>query len=463
MAVTLQKAKKSDCRKIHEMQVKAFGPLLEKYQDFDTNPAAETAERIVQRFGQEFTDYYLIRLDNVDIGGVRICDFGEVCRLSPIFILPEFQGCGYAQQAMLLLEARYPQARQWKLDTILQEEKLCCLYEKMGYRKTGEYHKIKDSMDLVYYAKHIELKDIPAYGNWRVIRKIDKGWSSDQKYYIEDQNGKKLLLRIADAEGYESKRKEFAFIRKCSTLSFAMSQAIDLGLCARNRKVYMLLSWVQGEDLEDVLPGLPEIRQYRLGVQAGKILRSIHSLPVSPADIAAARDKKEDVRVKLARYEKCGHRVQQDQNAIEFVRKRMEKIGTLPPVYIHNDFHVGNLILTPSGDVGLIDFNRCKCADPYEEFYKIQSFDLEVSVPFSVGQIHGYFEGEPTADFWEINAVYVAFTSLNSIVWAEKFGEDEIRGMQRRCLAAFDDYDGFRTVIPKWYLENRHKYLNGKV
>lgn len=87
---------------------------------------------------------------------------------------------------------------------------------------------------------------------------------------------------------------------------------------------------------------------------------------------------------------------------------------------------------------------------------------VEVSVPFSFGQIHRYFEGEPTLDFWNINAVYVAYTSLNSIIWAEKFGEEEIRGMKRRFITAFDDYDKFNATIPKWYKFNSNKYMNIK-
>lgn len=151
--VTLRRAAEGDCPKIHEIQVKAFSALLEKYQDFETNPAAERVERIFQRFTQPYTHYYFILLEGRPIGALRVCDFGESCRLSPICILPEYQGHGYAQQAILTAEALYPNAREWTLDTILQEERLCYLYEKLGYRKTGEYHRIKDGMDLVLYAK----------------------------------------------------------------------------------------------------------------------------------------------------------------------------------------------------------------------------------------------------------------------------------------------------------------------
>lgn len=153
MNITLKKAEESDCGKIHKMQTLAFNELLEKYQDYETSPAAEKLEGVYQRFAQPFTQYYLIQLDTRTIGMLRVCDFGQTCRLSPICIIPEFQGNGFAQQAILAAEVLYPNALLWKLDTIVQEEKLCYLYEKMGYRKTGEYQKIKDGMDLVFYEK----------------------------------------------------------------------------------------------------------------------------------------------------------------------------------------------------------------------------------------------------------------------------------------------------------------------
>lgn len=78
---------------------------------------------------------------------------GRTMRVSPIFILPEHQNKGYAQAAMIQLERENPQADIWELDTILQEEKLCRLYEKLGYRKTGESYDIKDGMTIVFYKK----------------------------------------------------------------------------------------------------------------------------------------------------------------------------------------------------------------------------------------------------------------------------------------------------------------------
>ena len=151
--IDLKKADRSDCETIHRIQVKAFSPILLKYQDYDSNPASESLDDIYRRFDQSFTDYYLIELDGSEIGALRVCDFGATCSLSPICILPEFQGNGYAQSAIRLMEGFYPKAGLWELDTIAQEEKLCYLYEKIGYRKTGRVDHLKDGMDIVYYEK----------------------------------------------------------------------------------------------------------------------------------------------------------------------------------------------------------------------------------------------------------------------------------------------------------------------
>ena len=155
MSIRLRKATEADLRKIHYIQVKSFAQLLLKYEDFESSPAAEGMDDILQRFRQPFTDYYLIVLDDQEIGMLRVCDFGEKCRLSPICILQEFHGKGYAQEAIRQMEQLYPKAKMWELDTIAQEEKLCYLYEKMGYRKTGRTERLKDGMDLVFYEKHM--------------------------------------------------------------------------------------------------------------------------------------------------------------------------------------------------------------------------------------------------------------------------------------------------------------------
>ena len=154
MSVTLRQATRDDLQKIWEMQIEAFRELLEKYQDYDLSPGAEPIDNIIARFEQPQTKYFFIEAEGTDVGVIRVVDMkdGSRKRISPLWIMKEYRGKGYAQDAMLAVEEIYG-ADNWSLDTILQEKGNIHLYEKMGYRRTGKIEHINDKMDIVYFEK----------------------------------------------------------------------------------------------------------------------------------------------------------------------------------------------------------------------------------------------------------------------------------------------------------------------
>ncbi|MBO7662138.1 MAG: GNAT family N-acetyltransferase [Clostridia bacterium] len=153
-SVTLKAAAREDMRLIWEMQIKAFSSLLEKYRDDEISPGAESFEKVMARYEQPWTAYYFIVAGEEKVGVVRIVDRkdGSRKRISPIWIMPEFRGHGYAQAAITAVEQLYGSSH-WSLDTILQEEGNLHLYEKMGYHRTGRTDRVNDRMDIVYYEK----------------------------------------------------------------------------------------------------------------------------------------------------------------------------------------------------------------------------------------------------------------------------------------------------------------------
>ena len=153
--VELVGATVDDAKELHAMQVEAFQKLLEKYQDYETSPGSECVEKVEARLKQAFTFYYFICLGEQKVGAIRVVDkkeAGKNKRISPIFILPEFQGKGLAQEAIRLCEERHG-AENWELATILQEPKNCHLYERMGYHQTGKTEVINERLTLVFYEK----------------------------------------------------------------------------------------------------------------------------------------------------------------------------------------------------------------------------------------------------------------------------------------------------------------------
>lgn len=53
MNVCLKKADFGDCAEILRMQAEAFTQLLDKYQDFSTNPASESLEAVERKYMQD--------------------------------------------------------------------------------------------------------------------------------------------------------------------------------------------------------------------------------------------------------------------------------------------------------------------------------------------------------------------------------------------------------------------------
>ncbi len=155
------------------------------------------------------------------------------------------------------------------------------------------------------------------------------------------------------------------------------------------------------------------------------------------------------------KYRSCGVRVKNEEKALSYLKENLHLLKNRPQVFQHGDFHIGNLILTPENHLGIIDFNRWDYGDPYEEFYKMSLFSREKSIPFSRGQIHGYFGGEVPEDFFPLLALYLADVILYSIVWAIPFGEEEVLEMQRRALMVLSDYDSFHTIPPTWFHEQQ--------
>jgi len=293
--------------------------------------------------------------------------------------------------------------------------------------------------------------DIPNRENYRSVRPIDKGWSQDRKYRLETKTGEKHLIRFSPFSLYEKKESEFEALKTIRSLNFPMSRPLLFGTTQNNTHVYMVLSWVEGEDLEVVLPNLEKSEQYRLGREAGTILKKIHALPVIDSLIPKHTGHEKKMR-QINAYLSSAHRFEHDGPALKMIEEKIDRIRTRNPVLCHGDFHPGNLIYMEDGHLGVIDFNRLTVTDPYESFYKLQSFARNISVLYAIGQIHAYFDDGIPDDFFEAMAVYVAHASLYSIKWAEAFGEADIRFMRKLCRQAFDDYDDFTRIIPTWYV-----------
>lgn len=145
---------------LHRLQVEAFMPLYEKYQDDDTSPAKESLKRVTEKIIEENSDFYFIVFHGEKVGGVRVRwhqgkkVHENVNWISPIFIIPKFHNKGIASTVIEQLFGFYPNTIEWRLDTIKQETGNCHLYEKCGFVRVGEDIVVNEKMTLVGYVKN---------------------------------------------------------------------------------------------------------------------------------------------------------------------------------------------------------------------------------------------------------------------------------------------------------------------
>ena len=87
MKIDLIRASLKDTKEIWEMQVKSFKNFLDKYQDFETNPANEPISNVEMRLKQNFTFFYFIFVDNKKVGAIRVVDYKEKNKNKRIFTI----------------------------------------------------------------------------------------------------------------------------------------------------------------------------------------------------------------------------------------------------------------------------------------------------------------------------------------------------------------------------------------
>ena len=153
MNVKLMRADLADSERLLEIQKICFTPHLERYQDFDISPAMTGIDEI--RWLIQNENFYKILFDDIWVGSINLRKLDEAgnYKLHIINILPEHQGKGIGQTAIRLAEKIFSDAISWALETIEDMPDNRHVYEKVGYKFTGETQKVNDKLTLVFYEK----------------------------------------------------------------------------------------------------------------------------------------------------------------------------------------------------------------------------------------------------------------------------------------------------------------------
>jgi len=302
------------------------------------------------------------------------------------------------------------------------------------------------------------MQDEGLFNTFSKVEPITKGWSEDKKYCVTKADGTKFLLRISPVEQYEERKYLFEILERVAELGIPMCKPIEFSTCEDG--VYILESWIDGEDAEEAIPMLPETEQYVLGLKFGEILRKIHSIPAPDTQEEWATRFNRKTNIKIQKYHECGLRFEGDDRVIEYIENNHHLLENRSQSFQHGDYHIGNIMLE-KGELRIIDFDRFDFGDPWEEFNRIV-WCAAVSPHFASGQLRGYFGGEPPIEFFRLLAFYIASNTLSSIYWAIPFGQGEIDTMMKQSQDVLAWYDNMQNPVPTWYIKDFYiQYIDG--
>lgn len=277
---------------------------------------------------------------------------------------------------------------------------------------------------------------------------INKGWSGDTKYCAATENGEKYLLRVTTREKEDYFHFGFLYMEESAKLGIPMCLPLEFGQCPEG--VYAIHSWIDGADAEAVIPTMPVEQQYAYGLDAGRILKKIHSIP-APENIPAWAGRfnaKIDRKIKI--YGDCPLKYENGECFLELITQKRQLLSNRPQTYQHGDYHIGNMIIDKDGVLTIIDFEKGDFGDPWEEFNRIV-WCAQKAPAFAAGMVDGYFDSNVPMEFWELLALYICSNSIGSLPWAIPFGEEEVATMRNQAKEILEWYDGMRTVVPTWY------------
>lgn len=295
--------------------------------------------------------------------------------------------------------------------------------------------------------------DIQGSENWVEVHLVGGGWSNDEKYHIITKDKNEILLRLSNIKELEQKKKEYEILEKlksCGIKNFPEPYVFKT--LPEHGKVYMLLRWLKGGNVEEVIKNYCEKDRYKLGNQAGEVLKMMHTLPARITSAERQKFLMDKFEARNKKYEAGGYNIKNYKTTLDFIRSNTDVFFQRATTFLHGDYQGRNIVISPDAQVGVIDFNRICEGDPYDDFNRLVQYTRFFDIDFSRGQIDGYFNEKVPEDFFRAVLFYTGIAALTSLNYGliendTKVVEAMVQGIDQ----IVEDTNGYRSLIPKWY------------
>ena len=305
----------------------------------------------------------------------------------------------------------------------------------------------------MFFGVNMEIEEIkcliPNSEDFCECKKLDLGWSEEEKYIVGLTDGKKILLRFVQNESFESQIGAIETLKAFSKISDLVPRVLDYGSIDGSNFSFIKLEYINGSNAMGLISSYTIKEQYDFGYVMGKTIKEFHKQS-KPEFLP---DEKEKFFKKVQGFLDYYHEHKSEFSFLpdkeEIIYEFLKKIENRPFVLLHNDFHLGNMII--DGDkINLIDFNRASFGDSIKEFDGI-AWSVKTSKYFAQGILDAYLEDEIEKEFFELLKGYITIWQIQMLSFIKNQDEEE-KNIVINLIKFVESWFEDGNATPNWYV-----------
>lgn len=296
-----------------------------------------------------------------------------------------------------------------------------------------------------------KLKEIPGLKGLERIQPL-KGLSYSNKYFVKTNKGQKMILVLGTISEQYRMKYEAQWINYLEAHDIPTNRLLDFGTYDSEQGYYMLLSWIQGTDVQKLLMNASPQFCDLLGKQSGDLLRRIHALPLNP-EKPYYPTLSDEICTCIAECSKNDVLLQKYPAMETFIRflddNKFYVAESSNPKLLHGDFHSKNVIFS-EGNTSVIDWLYGATGNPTEDFVR-NVISAESNRYYASAVIDSYYKDNVPKEFWRTLAIYTAIHELRITKYTFTDSHWSTSFVNHQHNLVLQEYRGMKTIVPSYY------------
>ena len=282
--------------------------------------------------------------------------------------------------------------------------------------------------------------------------------------YSVVKNGGNQYLCLQGKDSVQARIKKAFLCAQCfhPYLKEHFPEPISFNRSDENNLCTALFSYTESGFLTDFLAVVPKEWQYATGRKLGRILKDMHSVPLTKAQSEKAVNRHEGFMENLAEYISVLPHFKNDKYALEALSQRFDNFTLFRAVMRYGSLNHGKVLITRDSSLIILPSYTFGPGDACEDFAMLEFETAGLYPLFCAGVVDGYFSGVIPSVFWTRFALYSAMYSLWKSGKIAAKSKSMFIKMQQNVDRIRDDFSDFLKPIPKWYSNSELKLIKAK-